>query len=228
MANSLQWISIDNEITNGIVGWWKFSEGTGTTTADSSGNGNTGTLSGTPLPTWGTAPGGLFFNNNAGDRAYVDMGSPAVLQLTSAGTVCCWMYQTSAATYAALVVFMDFTNTQHGYFLGSHINNFSWFLGAASAQGDFEVPSFSDTTWTHWGITWNSTVVNLYKNGTTIGYSPITETIVPDAAPLGHKFTVGCYEGTANPFVGNIDDVRVYNRALSKSEMVTLFHNGRQ
>ena len=40
------------DITTGLVGWWKFDEGSGTAAGDSSGNNNTGTL--TNGPTWTT------------------------------------------------------------------------------------------------------------------------------------------------------------------------------
>ena len=39
------------------LGYWKFNEGTGSTTADSSSNGHTGTLQGPPPPHWAAVPG---------------------------------------------------------------------------------------------------------------------------------------------------------------------------
>ena len=51
------------DITSNLVGHWTFDEGYGISVADSSGNSNTGTLSGATKPTWttGNLNGGLLF-----------------------------------------------------------------------------------------------------------------------------------------------------------------------
>ena len=60
------WISMGGPVgntTNGLVGWWKLDDGSGTSAMDSSGNGNTGTLNNSP--TWTTSGmngGALTFN----------------------------------------------------------------------------------------------------------------------------------------------------------------------
>jgi hypothetical protein len=48
--------------TSNLVAYWKFDEGTGTTTADSSGNGNTGILTNGPLWTAGRIGNALYFD----------------------------------------------------------------------------------------------------------------------------------------------------------------------
>ena len=50
------------EITTGLVGHWNFDEGAGTTASDSSGNGNTGTLTNGPVWTTGKINGALNFD----------------------------------------------------------------------------------------------------------------------------------------------------------------------
>ena len=62
----------------GLVGHWPFDEGSGTTTVDASTNGLTGTLTGSPLPTWVTpgkvGAGALEFPGSSAAR--VDLGNP--------------------------------------------------------------------------------------------------------------------------------------------------------
>ena len=63
----------------GLVAAYGFSEGTGTTTADASGNGITGTLQGATWTSSGKYGNGLSFN---GTTSYVDLGNPAALKIT--------------------------------------------------------------------------------------------------------------------------------------------------
>lgn len=76
----------------GLVGWWKFDEGSGIAARDYSGRGNTGTLSGTTLPTWvsGKLGKGLSFD---GSTAYVNVGNVSALgfERTNAFSVSEWI-----------------------------------------------------------------------------------------------------------------------------------------
>ena len=52
-CDGTNWVAAGENIPiSGLVGWWNFDEGSGTSAADSSGNGNTGTTDG--APTWTT------------------------------------------------------------------------------------------------------------------------------------------------------------------------------
>src|SRR5262249_55578537 len=70
------------------VGWWKFDEGTGGSTADSSGNNDTGTLVGVPVFGPGKLGSGLSFN---GSNQYVTIPHTPALSLTNF-TVSLWAY----------------------------------------------------------------------------------------------------------------------------------------
>jgi hypothetical protein len=76
-----------NPLPSGLVAGYRFSEGNGTTTADISGNGITGTLVGSPTWTTGEYGGGLSFSGTN----YVDLGNPAILQLTGSMTLSAWI-----------------------------------------------------------------------------------------------------------------------------------------
>ena len=75
----------------GRVAAYAFDAGTGTTTADASGNGLTGTLAGA---TW--TPAGKYGNALAFDgmTSYVDLGNPIPLQLTGSMTWSAWVFAT--------------------------------------------------------------------------------------------------------------------------------------
>ena len=76
----------------GLVAGYGFSEGTGTTTADASGNGFSGTLVSAPAWVTGKNATGLSFN---GSSSYVTLGNPTALQFTGSMTVSAWVYETA-------------------------------------------------------------------------------------------------------------------------------------
>src|SRR4030095_10266109 len=70
----------------GLVAYWKFDEGSGTTVSDSSGNGNTGTLVNGPLWTAGRVGNALFF-----DGIDDNITVPGFLDLSSSFTLSAWV-----------------------------------------------------------------------------------------------------------------------------------------
>ena len=80
------------QTTPGVVAAYGFSEASGGTTADSSGNGLTGTLVNGPAWVTGRNGTGLSFN---GASTYVDLGNPAPLRLTGSLTLSAWVYETA-------------------------------------------------------------------------------------------------------------------------------------
>src|SRR5258705_6302792 len=76
----------------GLTAGYGFSEGSGTTTADVSGNGIAGTLVNAPAWVAGKNGTGLSFN---GSTTYVDLGNPAALQITGSMTLSAWVYETA-------------------------------------------------------------------------------------------------------------------------------------
>ena len=70
-------------------------------------------------------------------------------------------------------------------------------------------------TWTHLAATYSGSVLNLYVNGTQVASQPATGQIVSSTGAL--KF--GGNAIWSEWFNGLIDEVRVYNRALSAAEI---------
>src|SRR5438128_9156769 len=74
--------------TQGLVGYWKFDESTGTTAIDSSGLGNNGTLTNGPTWTAGKVNGALSFD---GTNDYVELPNEASFNFTNNFAVSVWM-----------------------------------------------------------------------------------------------------------------------------------------
>ena len=72
-----------------LVGWWKLDEGSGLVASDSSGNGNNGTIGGSPL--WvaaGKLDGAIEFN---GTDCYINVGNGPSLQIRDEITIAFWI-----------------------------------------------------------------------------------------------------------------------------------------
>jgi len=83
-----------------LVGWWRFDEGSGTTAADSSGNGNDGTLNGDPQWVVGYFGGALEFD---GSDDYIDCGNDPSLDLTT-WTITFWLKVNENKNYNGFVI----------------------------------------------------------------------------------------------------------------------------
>src|SRR4029453_5416943 len=77
----------------GLLAAYNFNEGSGTTVNDASGNGITGTVHGTTWTTGGKYGNALSFN---GSSSYVDLGNPALLQITGSMTWRAWVKAAAA------------------------------------------------------------------------------------------------------------------------------------
>src|SRR5436853_6479714 len=96
--------------TPGLVAAYAFSEGSGTTVADTSGNNNNGTISGATWTSAGRFGNALVFN---GTSARVTVPDAASLQLTSGMTLEAWVFPTETPTYWRAIV----DKTVDGYYL---------------------------------------------------------------------------------------------------------------
>ena len=97
----------------GLVGWWRFDEGTGNTAKDSSQYGNDGTIYGTPTWVNGKYGKALSFD---GANNYVNCGNSSSLDLTSALTVSCWISVPSPLTgWVGIVSKYQYATGKGGY-----------------------------------------------------------------------------------------------------------------
>ncbi len=84
--------------------------------------------------------------------------------------------------------------------------------------------SVSTNTWTHLAGVYNGTNVILYKNGVELGRT--AKTGLTDTALTAVMIGAENSGGITNPYTGLIDNVRIYNRALSASEILAIYNSG--
>lgn len=195
----------------GLVAAWGFDEASGTTSTDATCNGHTATLSGQTHVT-GKFGNALSFSSNMATVA-----DAPDLRMTTAVTVEAWVkphYQ----DYNFFGVVAKERSSGYSYALYSNTNT-AWPRGAVYTGSAKVVNGWfglTTETWTHLAVTYDKVRVRLYVNGTEVGNLASTQSITTSTNPL----RIG--RGLAGEwFQGSIDEVRIYNRALSASEIAT-------
>jgi RHS repeat-associated protein len=202
-----------------LKGNWKFDENSGTTAGDSSGNNNTGTL--TLGATWTTGQSGTAANFDGVDD-YVQVGAQSSLALTNAGTLSAWIYPTGAgslATYGGIII-----NKEGEYELARFQDGtIQWaFANTNPGWGWINTGYVAPLNqWTHVAVTYDNGVVKTYINGT-LFHTYSGSGAIGDYYPSQNDFRIGGRQFMSHNFQGRIDEVRVYNRALSASEVTAL------
>ena len=214
------------DTTSGLVGWWKLDDGSGTTAADSSGDGNTGTLGGSPLPTWtnGKLDGALSFNGSQ----TVGVPDNAALDLSGPWTVSGWIELSAMPASGYLGPVLKKSNgAAFNYLLaynnGAYFAGTGWVILYYDASNHLQSTSYGTTAvlnqWYFLAGVWDGTTLSLYLNGGLVGSS------TPSASPNGSSgggLTIAA--GVSNSLTGMLDDVRIYNRALSATDVAALYN----
>ena len=210
------------DITSNLVAHWQLDETSGTSAADSSGNGHTGTFSGSP--TWSTTgihDGSLDFETSDGNDR-VDTGNFDVTG--TALTLAAWIRQETPLYDGRIIIKSDGEGTSNQSW-GLAIDEFGELdlrINAGGTWQRLQAPAvISPNTWYHVAGTYDGTTMRLYLNGQLIASS----THSPGGAIVGnsaHTVSLGDSVTGARPFDGLIDDARVYSRTLSATDILEL------
>lgn len=206
-----------NDVEAGLVGYWKFDESTGTIAYDSSGNAMQGASYGgvTRVASASCAAGAcLAFDGKTG---YVSATNTTPLSALSAFTWSAWIYPTAAN---AITDIMD-----NGSSCVLQYSDKQNVLFSISSGGPVHLVTSNGmaplNTWSHVVATFDGSNMEIYINGAQDTATGTGGVPTPTTTP----FYIGAGPSAVNPFSGNIDDVRIYNRALSASEISLLYNN---
>lgn len=212
--------------TPGPVGWWKFDEKSGTTAYDSSGNENSATLTNSPTYTPGKFGAGLNF---AGSDAHVTRADDPDFDFAAGTsfTYTAWIKHTTASAQQIILAKFNGAASEGGYKmimesdgdLTCAIDFDNTWTPADSATST--AATYDDSKWHHVACVKNEdSSLSLYIDGVLITSDTALSatTTLANSDPLYIGIDA---DGTSNDFVGQIDDVKIYNYALAEGTLTT-------
>ncbi|NOT57245.1 MAG: hypothetical protein HOP18_21795 [Deltaproteobacteria bacterium] len=202
-------------LPTGLVAAYSFGAGSGSTTRDSSGWNNTGTISGATWTTSGKFGTALSFDG-VNDR--VTVNDATSLDLTTGMTLEAWVYPTAPMRGWRGIVQKEGAGGNVYYLHANSLQNrpaTGMRIGSErQLQGTTQVPL---NTWTHLAATYDGATQRLYVNGVLVASRAQTGSIAGSGSPL----RIGGNSVWGEYFQGRIDEVRIYNRALTAAQITT-------
>ena len=206
----------------GLVAGYGMNEGSGSTTADASGHGITGTL--TNGPTWADGKFGRAVGFD-GANDYIDLGNPSALRITGSMTISAWI--NSAVFPGDDAAIVSKRGGAVGFQLDTTIDRGPRTIGfkLTSASGGamfrYGATAMQTNTWYHVAGVYNAATrtVDVYLNGQ-LDNASLDGTITASQQDSPLNVAIGRRPGSSGfEFNGRIDDVRIYDRALTAAEI---------
>ena len=224
--------AVNANITSGLIAYWNFEEGSGGTITDVSGNGHDGTVQGTVTHSTDACPfPGSSFACDFGDLAgHIQVPDHAALDPTGDFTFAAWVKNRPSSSYNGCDMILCKHNTGQN-------SDGSWMWGLdpwntphnPTGAGHFFIATpwqaelygqshFPLNEWHHVAMTYQdgSDTYTFYIDGVAQSGTYVAN-IMDNAAPLN----IGGQEGN-NDYAGLLDEVRMYNRALSADDIQEL------
>ncbi len=214
--------NMSRRLSDGLVGYWRMDETTwsgANAVLDSSGNMLSGTALGGAAPT-----GGKFGNAGSYDNSnnQINIPSNSILRPTESITVSAWVNSNGYANGDCVLNLGSPEYGFHGYYLRWNIFGFQTLIGTGSTYKGAWSPTFNTAnTWVHVVGMYDGQSVRTYVNGVSGTPTSYTGSINYSGSPallIGINNSSNCLAWN-----GEIDEVRIYNRALDSSEVQALY-----
>lgn len=212
-------IHAQTSLTNGLVAYYPFNGNAN----DASSNGYNGTVYGATLAPDRFGQPNQAYHFDGSSRIFI---ANSDLVSGSALTLAAWIKPDSLSSNWMNVIS---PGTQNSYELGVATNSAQAFLDFRFGAGTISVNSaagaLQTNTWIHLAMVYDGTKITLFVNGVAVSSVPASSSLYQDPEAI---LNIGAYQyyyaGTVyndafGGFVGSIDEVRIYNRALSNQEI---------
>ena len=209
-------VCLANVAEDGLVAFLPFDEGAGNSATDATGNGHDGTFEGAPKWVNGKYNSALEFD---GEDDYVVVADNNALDFTNKITMMAWFSPKDDLDSRRLMVkndsifvIFDFGHKKSIDFLVKPTNLF-----AESTTTDWTID-----TWYHFAGTFDGKTLQVFVNGKLEGEADNPTDITPSNLDLwigGDDFG-----RPSDMFPGKIDEVRIYNKVLTESQIRTAMH----
>lgn len=217
IGKSNVYFTVKNYTESVLASYWKFDEGSGSKTFDSSGNGNNGTIFNSSRWTTGKVGKALSFD---GAHDYVSIPDSSVFNITNEVTISAWVYAlTNQSTGGSnqIIQRIDWGNKK-GFFLRegynqSHVPNF--YVGNGTYWSYVSASYLKPNGWYLLTASVKANdKIKIYVNGSLISQKNFIGNITQSVG----KIKIG-YEASTKAFNGTIDEVKIWNRTLSDDEV---------
>jgi hypothetical protein len=167
---------------------------------------------------------------------YIQVGTALNYEGTQPLTIGFWIKHNSTGVEEAIISNLDSTNNFIGYevFLGSSGNPAIWIINNYSGNNYLELNIANDLTdglWHHVVFTYSGsrtgTGVSIYIDGSSVTPNIINNTLSGTSVST-KQLTFGARRDGTSPLTAQIDDLRIYDRVLSASEVSDWYNNPAQ
>lgn len=197
---------------NGLVAHWAFGEGSGITAKDSSGSGNSGALANGPVWGAGKMGGGLTFD---GVDDYVTVSDSDSLDLPGDFTVTLWAKRSSGVVDFILSKKSTAYTQFDGWMFYASSGTYLDFIGR---NGAYIRSSYTyDNNWHFYVIKSSSGSVKTYQDMALKSSGSFYVDAGTDPLEIGKRSDLGTHSA------GTMDEIRIYNRALSDDELQNIY-----
>lgn len=202
------------------VGYWKMNESSGLIASDASGNANNGTLGSGAAITWGAGVSGNagYFSRVGGLAYQISCGTAPACNTTAALTLSAWVKPNALSNTSLIVAKYSWNVDGYVFFLTTTGQPYFYTFNA-NAISKTATSGVSTGVWSHVAVTYAFPTIRFYINGNSAGSFTTTGTI---ASPTTRGLQINT---TYNPnfLDGAIDNVRVYNVALTDEQIKDLY-----
>jgi hypothetical protein len=214
----------------GLLARWAFEEGQpGRTVVDASGFGLHGAPSANPPAPSAEVPPVHFPNSFSlsfnGLDQWIDLGNPPLLNAGGVISIAAWVRSTNTDGYRNVVAHGWRHNPGADVSLRIQNGNYEFtYWDGVDHVAIAAVPPSDLDTWVHVCGVFDGSAYHLYRNGALAASTP--DATVPPAN-IDTTWAIGARapqpDGLERLFVGEIDDVRIYGRALGPAEVEALY-----
>ncbi len=211
--------NLNNTLSNGLKGFWKMEEGNGNMMMDASGSGNHATILNASGVTWPSGKEGLSVNLTGSSGRYGVVNHNASLNIRNALTISAWIRPEGISAKRILTKGPEvfelgvLNNKKIEFRLNRNTNGTSYSLISIH-----EYPT-DGQTWMHVAVTFDGSKSTIFINGeedNTVIYQPFSINASTSQLQIGARSGIDRWQG-------GLDEIRLYDRALSNNEVQALY-----
>lgn len=228
LACALSLFALPLSAKAGLVGHWAFDEGSGTTAFDSSGNGNDGVIT---AGVWGSDADRSSYLIFDGSTSVVDPSlTLPVMTTTNDFSWAVWMSSLDESTAQTDSIIIGNRKDAAGndtvprQFIKLTPTKFEWHQND-NGNDNVDVDDLVIDGWHHVAVVKSGTSLEYYFDGVSVATHTLTEVI----GTVANQFYIGGQPNNGSireHFNGYIDEVRIYDNALTAAEVEALFAAG--